>query len=344
MSVTPADSLAGILPVVISGNRPLLSHRSTSRLLAPLRGVTADPVWLVRDDRAAEYQRDGYEVATFPRDEAEAFAAEHWIGPDAYEPGGFLGCFTEREWACRLAAERGCWAVLQLDDNIKVIKLFGGYRVFRSAATSRGGLAFFADLLAAVTLATNSRMTGAKLDSLNPVAEPETFARPGFPYSLFLERVDVADREPYFGPIEEDILHAYQYGARPDAATATLVLPLLYQKEHKVSARSGMRPFYDNQRRSAGLQAVAPEMASVGIRASHSNGRGGRRVFHRMERGAIRTPLVVTDRPLFDAARACCSAIRDELRPALRADAERRLAKHARRSEVAAALLAGAST
>jgi hypothetical protein len=342
MSVTPSASLAGVLPVVISGNRPLLSHRCTSRLLAPLRGVTADPVWLVREDRAASYQRDGHEIVTFPVEEAEAFAAAHWLGPGAYQHGGFLGCFTEREWACRVAAERGYWAVLQLDDNIHHLRAFVGYGASARAVKRHGGMALFADLLAALTLSTNGRMVGARLASVNPRPEAEVFARAGFPYSLYLERVDLPDREPYYGPIEEDILHAYQYGARPDEGTAGVLMPLSYTKEHVVSARTGMRPHYDNQRRCAGLQMVAPEMARATIMSRHSNGRGSPRVFHQMAKGAIRTPLVVKDAVLFEDVRSYCTELRSEIAPLLHADVVRRVGRRAHKAETVARLLAGA--
>lgn len=341
MSVTPAHKLADVLPVVISGNRPLLSHRCTSRLLAPLRGVTRDPVWLVREGNADAYERDGHELVIYPLDEAEAFAREHWIGPQPYAPGGFLGCFTEREWACRLAVERGCWAVLQLDDNILTLQAFiSSCRAGARVVHEHGGLALYADLLAAVTLSTNSRMTGAKLGSLNPHNEVGQFARTGFPYSLFVERVDVDDRPPYYGPIEEDILHAYHYGVQPDDATSALVYPITYAKEHARSAKTGMRPHYQNQRRSAGLQLAAPSMVNVGVHKAHSNGRGDPRVFHRMRADALRTPLVVRDRELFEAARERCVQLRDEVAPQARGDVEQRVTLRARQADAKAALLA----
>ena len=336
MSVTRPDLLAGVLPVVISGGRPALAPRLTSRLLAPLAGVTADPVWLVRDDRAASYERDRWEVVAYPRAEAEEFARGHWMGPGPYEPGAFLGCFTEREWACRVAEERGCWAVLQLDDNIRRLTAFVGYASSAKVVRDRGGLALFADLLAAVTLATNSRMTGAKLQAVNPATEPGTFVRPGFPYSLFLERVDLPGREPYIGPVEEDILHAYQYASSAESATAALVYPLAYIKAHGGTAEgSGMRVYYRAGMRAVGLQRMAPEMARLMVRQTHSNGRGQARVFHWMEPGAIarRSPLVVRDRPLFEAARAACEDLSEEVMAEHQAQLRERLARRAARSQ-----------
>jgi hypothetical protein len=329
MSVTPAPDLAGVLPVVISGGRPLLSQRCTTRLLPALKGVTADPVWMVREDRAPEYERDQFEVATFGRAEAEEYAARHWIGHEPFAPGAFLGGFTEREWACRLAEERGCWAVLQLDDNIQQLRPFSGLKGTQAVAMANGGLGFYADVLAAITLSTNSHMTGASLSSVNPSNQPRMFVRAGFPYSLFLERVGPR-REEYFGPFEDDIMHACQYLARADDACSAVVAPLAYLKEH--TTKTGMRSHYNNER-SRGIQMVVPEMVGVSARKTHSNGRGEGRVFHRMGGGSIRTPLIVTDPELFGAARDYVTRIRDEqIVPAINEGIRERVEKRARQA------------
>lgn len=288
--------------MVISGGRPALTERKTARLLPALRGVTADPVWLVRDDRAPEYERDEWELATFPREAAEVYAAQHWTALEPYRPGAFLGGFTEREWACRLAEERGYWAVLQLDDNLLELRLFSDSAMSRQFTDEHGGLSVYADLLAAVTLSTNSVMTGARLSSVAPAGQlrPRLLARPGFPYSLFLERTGPS-REKWHGPYEDDILHAYQYAVNPAPVTAALVMPLLYYKVH--GGKTGMRAHYGHDR-AAGLQRAAPEIASIQVIARHSNGRGQPRVFHKMRTGAIaaRAPLIITDRDLYAAA------------------------------------------
>jgi hypothetical protein len=329
MSVTPDAALRGVLPVVISGGRPRLPQRPTWRLLRDLHGVTADPVWVVREDRAPDYEPDGHEIVTYSKADCEAFAEAHWMGHVPYAPGAFLGCFTEREWACRTAAARGCWAVLQLDDNIRRLDCFTAYGASGKVVRDRGGLALFADLLAAVTLSTNSVMTGAKLQSVNPAKEAFVFARAGFPYSLFLERVDY-DRAPYIGPIEEDILHAYEIGASAAASTAAIVQPITYMKEHH-DQKTGMRANYDGTR-SAGLQRVAPEMAKLSIHKSHSNGAGGPRVFHAMVPGAIRTPLAVLDQPLYTAARDTARDMAREVMTAMRDAVPARLARRAARA------------
>jgi len=317
MSVTPAEALRGLLPVVISGGRPLASHRPTTRLLPALAGVTADPVWLVRDDQLAGYEREPWEVCTYPEDEARAYARDHWTGHQPYQPGCWIGVSPGREWACRLAEARGCWGVLQLDDNIRRLIVFMNRAATRRIVDRHGGLGLFADLLAAVALSTNARMAGATLSAANPASEPDIFARPGFPYSLFVERVGPG-REPWFGPIEEDIFHAYTYGANASPDTAALVIPLRYLKDHTHQS-SGMRPHYDAER-SVGLQRMAPEMARLGIHRGHANGAGEPRVFHKMIRGAIRTPLVITDPGLFAAAQARITGLADEFRDEYAAD------------------------
>jgi hypothetical protein len=329
MSVTPSSELAGILPVVISGNRPALKPRKTARFLESLRGVTADPVWLVRDDRADEYERDGFEVVSFPREAAEEYAAGHWIGDEPYAAGSFLGCFTEREWAVRTAEDRGYWAVLQLDDNLSRLGCFFGGQPGVEVARRRGGLGFYADILAAVTLATNSRMTGATLDAVHPGAQTGLFARAGFPYSLFLERTG-AGRPPYYGPIEEDILHAYEYGSGADPATAALVLPLHYRKDHG-SQDTGMRPHYRDHKRTVGIQRVAPDMARIGVRRTHSNGRGAPRVFHTLRPWAW-TPLAVLDEPLYFAAADVMKEVAAEVLTEHRANCAAKVARRAERA------------
>jgi len=249
------------------------------------------------------------------------------MGPDPFEPGAFLGVFCGREWACRLAEARGCWAVLHLDDNIRRLDCFAGTGPSGEVVTRRGGLALHIDILAAVTLATNAVMTGAKLQSVNPAREAHVFARAGFPYSLFVERTDLPEREPWYGPIEDDIMHAYQIGvnARPD--TACLVQPITYMKDHG-RQDSGMRPHYD-QRRSVALQRLAPEMARLSVHKTHSNGRGGPRVFHSMLPGSIRTPLAVTDELLWAQVRGLVQELALEVAAAIRSAVPVRLAQRA---------------
>ena len=330
MSLTPASKLAGILPAVISGGRPQLRQRPTAKFLRDLHGVTADPIWVVADKDAIAYEDDGHEIAAYPRAWAEEYAAAHWTGMKPPEPGGFLGAFPGREYACRLAEECGCWAVLQLDDNIAALTCFrertAGYRL----VGFRGGLGMFADVLAAVTLSTNGRMTGAYLASVNPNKYNLRVSRTGFPYSLFLERCGPG-REEWHGPFEDDITHAYQYGSSADPGTALVVPTLLYKKE--TTSKSGMRASY-NHERSVPLQRMFPETAKVGVRKTHSNGRGAPRVFHTMLNTAIRTPMVITDHDLYAQIAAYLTSLGEEftalLRQDIRATVNRRAARASR--------------
>jgi len=325
MSVSPADVLAGILPVVVSGTRPLLTQRPTARFLAALHGVTRDPVWAVRDDEAGAYENDGHEIAAYPGDWAREWARDHWTDIIPFD-GNYTGAFPGREHACRLAAERGCWGVLQLDDNITRIDCFVSRGAAVRVTRRHGGLALFADILAAVVRSTNAASAGAYLDAVNPRTEAGIFARTGFPYSLFIERADQADRPPWCGPCEDDIVHGFQYGTSAEPVTAAVVVPLRYAKESGSS--KGLRLQYD-ARRSVGLQRMHPEGARVIIWRTKVNGQGGPRVFHKMTPDAIRTPLVVLDRELYDAAAAQMAAIAAEIADERRADIARRVASRA---------------
>jgi len=58
-------------------------------------------------------------------------------------------------------------------------------------------------------------MVGANLDAI-PYVKLQ-IARAGFTYSMFVEKVGPG-REPWYGPFEDDITHAFQYGIRADGA------------------------------------------------------------------------------------------------------------------------------
>ncbi len=327
-NLTPPDLLRGVLPVVITGGRPLLKQRSTARFLPDLRGVTADPIWICRDDEAGGYEQDDHEMVTYSRDWAEGYASAHWTGIDPMVPGeSFLGAFPGREWACRTAEERGCWAVFQLDDNI--IRLVVGRRSTADAsriAREEVGLGMFADVLSAVKLSTNGGMVGAFMTSVPPTDKKIVVSRTGFPYSLFLERTG-SGREEWYGPHEDDITHAYQYGSSPSKLTALLVPMLAYMKESQ--SQTGMRKNYDS-RRSVTLQRMFPQTAKIGVRAAKSNGRGGPRVFHTMIPGAIRTPMIITDHDQYAEVSAYLSGLirryASEYRASLSARVEARAA------------------
>jgi hypothetical protein len=257
-------------------------------------------VWSVSEQDAPGYEPDGHGLSVYPRAWAEEYAAAHWMHPEPPVPGGFLGAFPGRDWACREAERRGCWAVLQLDDNIGRLKFLRGTAASGRVVTGHGGLGLFTDLFAAVMLSTNAWTVGALLDSANPASLETKVARTGFPYSLFLERVEPG-REEWFGPFEDDITHSLQYGSRADGATTAIVGSLRYIKESQ--SKTGMRKHYDSAR-SQQLQRLFPQAATVGVRKTRSNGRGEPRVFHKMPRGAIRNPLIIRDPDLFGTVRS----------------------------------------
>jgi hypothetical protein len=304
MSATSSAERAGILVAVISGGRPLLKQRPTSKFLGELRAAgVQDCVWVVNERHAGSYEQDENPIVTFSDVWAYDYAREHWTYPvRPPEPGGFFGAFPGREAACREAERRGCWGVLQLDDNIRQLYFLRNTRGGALVVRDRGGFGWYLDLLAGVVLATNARMVAPSLGS---IGEAEyRVARTGFPYSAFVEQVGHG-REEWFGPYEDDILHALQYADRADGATTALLTLPRYQKLSNVETGrgtrdlSGMRGQYTHDRARM-LQRLQPQAAKVQVRRTTSNGRGEPRVFHQMPAGALRNPLVVTDRERYD--------------------------------------------
>jgi hypothetical protein len=297
MFATSSAERAGLLVAVITGGRPTLKARPVARFLQECRNAgVQDAVWVLNKRHAATYEPDGNPFVTYTDDWAHEYASEHWMSPDRPpERGGFLGAFAGREAACQEAERRGCWGVLQLDDNIVDRYWFRATRGGKQIVNDRGGFEFYVDLLAGVTLATNGRMVGAQLAA---VASLEyRIARPGFPYSCFVEKVGPG-REPWYGPFEDDITHALQYGDRADGSTA-LVMPVIrYQKAPAATGKgkdlSGMRAQYGHER-SKMLQRLQPQSARIMIKSTTSNGRGEPRIFHNMPAGSIRNPVMITD-------------------------------------------------
>jgi hypothetical protein len=340
MFVTSSADRAGLLVAVVSGGRPQLRLRPTHRFLDEARAAgVQDVVWLVGDWEAEGYEEDPRNpIVTYSRDWAFEYAREHWTSP-ATPPtrDGWIGVFPGREAACREAERRGCWGVLQLDDNIVDRYMLRATRGGKSIVNSRGGLAFYIDMLVGVALSTNARMIGAQLASI--AKERYRIARPGFPYSCFIEKVGPG-REEWYGLFEEDIFHAIQYGDRPDGATSALLPLLRYQKASASQGVGGMRAYYDHDR-SRQLQALNPHAVKVGVKRSMSNGRGGARVFHMMPAGAIRNPLVTTDPELYGRVSAalidCMREWQTAEREGNRIKAQERLASHLRKSGVSGA-------
>lgn len=313
MFVTPTEARSGLLIAVISGGRPTLAMRPTAKFLQSAEAFGAnDIVWCVCERDVPLYEPDDYPILSYPEDWAVEYAKEHWtdiqLPEDAVLKGGLAG--AGRVYAMQEAERRGCWGVLQLDDNIVSLTLPRGGGAGARIARDHGGLSLYADLLAAATLCTNSRMTGAQLNSA--IGLETAVVRAGFPYSLFIERVGEG-REDWYGPLEGDIIQAYQYGRRADGATAALVPSLRYMKRgDKVSPTGvkkaqedrttdvtggGFRTIYDSSR-SVQLQRMFPQSTKVRVMKKHSNGRGDPRVFHKMI-GGPGTPVKVLDEALY---------------------------------------------
>jgi hypothetical protein len=295
--VTSPEQRAGLLVAVVTGGRSTLKQRPTRKHLPALTAAGFPVCWVVSDRDAPGYEQDAHELVTYPREWAYDYARERWMLPQPPDPDGFLGAFPGREWACLEAERRGCWGVLQLDDNIEQLRFIRN--VTDELNRRNGGSALYADVLAALALSTNAAMIGAWLSAVSR-AQPHVLARPGFPYSFFLEKIGPA-REQWFGPYEDDITHALQYGSRADGVTAAVAPTLTYIKEHKT--RTGMRSRYD-ETRAVQLQRLLPEAAKIGIRKTRSNGKGGPRVFHTMGSGAIRNPVTVSDPELYSRTKA----------------------------------------
>jgi hypothetical protein len=295
MFATTSSERAGILVTVISGGRPKLRDRRTAQFLPALRdaGVTGI-VWTVREDHAAGYEQDEFPLLTYTREWSREYAASHWTDP-RIPIGDWHGPAPGREWAAREAERRGCWAVMQLDDNIDCLLFLRGTAASKRTVAEHGGMALFLDLLAGVTLATNAVFVGPQTDYTAPTTkQAQVIARPGLPYSCYVERVGPG-REKWFGPYEDDILHALQYGNRADGVTAA-VMPSLHYHKNTRSQKGGNRPQYGPaSQRAVGLQRLFPQAAKVGVRATHSNGQGQPRIFHTLPPGAIRNPLRITD-------------------------------------------------
>lgn len=295
MFVTNAKERAGLLVAVISGGRPQLKERPTHKFLNDLKKAGfANIVWVVSDHEAHTYQRDEHEICTYPAEWKHEYASTHWMSTDPVPPPtGFHGAFPGREWACLEAERRGCWGVLQLDDNIADIYLVRKRRAGREILEQNGGLACYADILAGIIKSTNARMVGAQLSAVPP--QGIIIARKGFPYSLFIEQVGKG-REHWYGPFEDDITHAYQYGTRYDGVTAAVAPLLTYTKESK--SKTGMRSNYTGKR-ALQLQRIFPESARIRINKTKSNGQGDPRIFHKMSTNAIRNPLTVRDKATY---------------------------------------------
>lgn len=286
-----------VLVAIITGGRAALSDRPTRQYVDSLRAAGfPDIEWVIREDHATAYERDDLPLNTYSVAWASEYARTHWRHPTAvYEPGGFFGAFTGREWAMRSAEERGFDAVLQMDDNVTTLGLLNCTQpAYRDALAAGEVLRVLTDLC----LSTNARMTGAQLNSVLPTGRVSTI-RPGFPYSVFAERCGLG-RMPYHGPFEDDIMHALEYGRNGGPnRTAAVVDVIRYNKEYK--GKGGMRTQYDATR---GLEIARryPENVRIGISRKSSSPRDNERGVRHFLRTKGFTPVRVLDPDRFTAA------------------------------------------
>lgn len=286
-----------LLIAVITGGRPKLSDRPTRKMFESLRSL-GDLEYVVREDQALDYEEDpGVPLNTYPVSWADQYARTHWRHPRAeFRPGGFHGAFTGREWAMQTAEARGYDLVLQLDDNVINFGPVDSTRThyYRDILQPADSVRVMVE----IACSTNLSMFGAQLSSIQqpPTAAP---VRVGFPYSFFLEKTG-SGRMPYYGPFEDDIMHAMEYGLNGGPKrTAGLTQAINYMKENK--SKTGMRKHYNAER---GLELVRryPRNAQlVQGPASSSPTSKGRGVRHMLNTKGF-TPIRVTDRPRYEKA------------------------------------------
>lgn len=289
-----------VLIQVITGGRPDLGARTVRRHLDAFSEI-GDVEWCLREDHAATYERDEYPFNVYTVEFANEYARTHWRHPIAkWEPGGFFGAFPGREWAMRSGRERGYDLVLQLDDNVLDIgPISATHPAYRVGATPLEMVREMVEIAAS----TNISLLGMQLSSV--IAKPRMkVARPGFPYSIFLEKTG-RGRLPYFGPFEDDIMHAMDYGLSPSPLqTAGVIESFTYRKES--SSKSGMRAHY-NPTRGLELAKRYPRNARISVsRRTSSPNDTERGVRHHLKTTGF-TPVRVLDRPRFDAAASAIS-------------------------------------
>jgi hypothetical protein len=293
MSETPR-----LLVAVITGGRPRLADRPTARLFDELgKHGYADVEWVLREDHVDAYETDERPLNVYPLDWANGYAKAHWRHPvTRFEPDGFHGAFTGREWAMRTAEERGYDAVLLLDDNVKALGPINSSIPSCRAAMSPGRML---RILADLCLSTNARMCGAQLNSVPPTKV--RILRPGYPYSVYVEKTGPG-RIPYFGPFEDDIMHALDYAldGGPNR-TAAVVEAFRYEKTSRRTNTGGMRKHYTDGR---GLEIARRYPNNVRLKVTRGTSsprdktRGVRHVLN--TRGF--TPVRVVDHDLYREA------------------------------------------
>lgn len=286
-----------VLVAVITGGRPALSERPTLRLLDRLSAAGYPHIeWVVREDHAPDYDvSDGRPLNVYTKQFASTYARAHWRHPRArWAPDGFFGAFPGREHVMRSAEARGFRYVLQLDDNVTGLSCAaaGGSDYGERVADMTPDEAL--GILLGLAASTNAAMCGMQLTAVVP--EPQLrVIRPGYPYSVFVETV-TPYRVPYFGPFEDDVMHALDYALSATPVTAAVVPSLLYIKESK--SKTGMRKHY-NVERGLGLVQHFPQNAKLTeSRRSASVADTERGIRHVLNTKGF-TPVQVTDMALY---------------------------------------------
>lgn len=296
---------ATVLIAVITGNRPRLEQRPTRLLLDRLEAVGYLNVeWVVRENHEPLYERDHRPLNVYSNVFTTTYARDHWRHPKAkWAPEGFMGAFPGREHVMRDAARRGFKHVLQLDDNVTTMAPV--LVANRAEETTRVSWAECVNVLLGLAASTNAAMCGMQITAVPP-NKAVPVIRTGYPYSVFVETI-TPHRVPYYGPFEDDIMHALDYALSSSPATAAVVPGLTYNKESK-PASGGMRAHYTAER-GLGLVQHFPKNASLveGRRTSATNDLE-RGIRHRLNTSGF-TPVQVTEDALYGRSRDALRAL-----------------------------------
>jgi hypothetical protein len=331
--------VSGVLFAIVSGGRPALESRPTAGLLPSLLATGCPVQWVVRADQAAGYETTpGAPINAYPVEWADRYARAHWRHPRyPFTPGGFHGAFTGREWAMRSAEEQGFDAVVQLDDNVRIVGPISASSTSRYPGVDAGEMTLLA---AELCLSSTAVTVGFQIASIKPYRY-HRLLRTGFPYSVFAERCGAA-RMPWFGPFEDDIMHSLDYGLNGGPRrTAAVIEPFTYAKEYVRGKDTGMRAHYTGER---GLEIARRYPRNVKLRVGNRNSApkvaSGQSIRHYLTNRGF-TPVLVTDRERFEAATARAAEIVAEARvlwdATHRAKIEHRAAKAAARADARAA-------
>lgn len=313
-----------VLVCILTGGRPQLADRPTARLVEPIMadGGFEAVEWVIREDHVDAYEHDDLPMNVYPRSFSDAYSRMNWWHPaEQWDAGGFQGVFPGREWAMRTAEERGFDAVLQLDDNVAQL----GIMNVNSPEGQIRSEGWACRQLTEIVASTNVMMCGMQLNSV-PFKE-YTILRPGFPYSVFVERTGPG-RMPYHGPFEEDIMQAMEYGLHGGPNRTVGVTDVLrYVK--KSGGTTGMRSRYGGHR---GLEISRryPENARIAPGRRTSSVQDGSRGIRHYLRTTGFTPIRVTDRERLDTVLQALRAAADEFLGGRAASSLRKIERRAR--------------